>query len=353
MIPSERFKFLDQETNVSISDFIDINSSDILNALGPGIFNVTTQLSALLNKLGFPDIQKEIGNLTNDALGSVTQYARNALTGITDAIGLSKDAIDSFGRDLFGGIEGGLSTFKSLTDAVQETILIGSTLYNEANTFIAQGSDILRGLGGDTQSLYGLTDLVDKITNGNLNTLFTDQFSLERMLSGVSYGCFSSNLTGQFEGLANKINDVGIITNSVVTLSSRMAEEGNINALLELANYSFPNSDGIKLANRVYQYVPDIANRILDGYKIPKGVNELGLFDCYSNLNATLDIMSDGWNTLDDLLSMRSMSQFNEDVAQITKSSVYKHTPGILEDNYSPPVLSEDQLRLGVLALRK
>jgi len=354
MIPAQRFKFLDQETNVSIQDFINIDSSDILNAISPGLLKVTSELSALLNNLGFPDIQKELGNLTNTALGSVTQYARNALGGITDAIGLSKGAIDSFGRDLFGGIEGGLSTFKSLTDSVQQTILIGSTLYNEASSFITQGSQILQGLGGDTQSLYGLTDLVNKITGGQLNSLFTDQYSLERMLSGVSYGCFGSGLSGQFEALANKVNDAEIITRSVVTLSSRMAEDGNINALLEMANYVLPNSDGVKLASYVNQYIPDIASRTLTGYKIPKGVSELGLSDCYGDLNATLDTMSENWNMFDaDKLSMRAMETYNEDVAKVTKAAVYGNTAGIPNEDYVVPAPSEDQLRLAALMLRK
>ena len=353
MIPAQRFKFLDQETNVSVQDFINIDSSDIFNAISPGLFKVTSELSALLNKMGFPDIQKELGNLTNNALGSVTQYARNALNGITDAIGLSKDAIDSFGRDLFGGIEGGLSTFKSLTDTVQQTILIGSTLYNEANTFITQGSQILQGLGGDTQSLYGLTDLVGKITNGQLNDLFTDQYSLERMLSGVSYGCFGSGLSGQFEALANKVNDAGVITRSIVTLSSRMAEEGNINALLELTDYVHAASGNRRLANDVYQYIPNIPSQVLSGYKIPRGVNELGLSNCYGSLNTALDTLALDWDKSEsNTFSMRSMTTNNNDLRKVTQASVYRHTPGVPDNNYAVPTLDEDQLRLGVLALR-
>ena len=340
MIQSKRFQFLDQETNVSISDFINANSSDILNTLRPLLLSVTPQLSALLNGLGFPDLEKEIGNLTNEALGGLTRLGKDALSSVTDLVGLTPKDIETFGQDLFSGIDGGLSAFKSLTDTAQQAIMMGASLYSDVNMFIQSGEQYIQGFGGDLQSVYGVTELLGRVTNGQFDPEIVDQFSLERMIGGLSYASFKTGLPGGFTAMANSVDNIQAVNNALVVLSGRMAREGNINALKEMAGVITNNA----LSQNVYQYIPDISTEIVTGYSIPVNTKELGLSDCFGDVNNTLDTFSPGWNTSrDNMVSSRHMATSSQQYQKVVEAKTYSHVPAIPDVNYAAPAMSPEQ----------
>ena len=145
-IAAERFKFLDYETNVAVTDFTEVETTDVLNVPSPGgggISGVAESISKSSTLAGIKDLVKK----AKDAAGTVkkgmemVRQAKDVISSVKNLKNFSMDKVDKLAGMVLGPGSPQFSAYKGLADTVKGSIASAMSLESQLKGKIQMGQD--------------------------------------------------------------------------------------------------------------------------------------------------------------------------------------------------------------------
>lgn len=298
-ISAERFKFLDEETNVAVSDFTSSTGSDILNAPKKAAAAISGATEAIAKSSTLASIKDGIkgaqGTLNSlKGIVSTVRKAKDIISTIQKTKSLSLDQIDKLASTVFGSGSPQLSAFKTLGDTVKGAIASGMAIESQLKGKLKMGESILNAIKHPPTDLKGIGNLVTKLSDGGygatLNT-FLDTKNLEKGITGVIGPAMRMGLPGTFDAVAAKFSESkDMLTQSATSLFGMSCTDKNMFGVMELANSS--------VGSNITSLMPDAAKQTLSNFSIPYGLGEAKLSGFYTDFTSSLSKLDTSWSSM-------------------------------------------------------
>jgi hypothetical protein len=261
MISAKRFTFFDRETDVPVSDFEDIQSSEIFNSPNSIDIPLTADVLEFLNndvqisEIFIPEIKDPSVRSSKGSLGSLKDIAK-----------LSDRDLDKEISKLLPKNPLAQSAFSSLSAKCKTKGISNLNLGKPYNANLDCGGKKRIGNGsGDGCSPSGFNDVLNKLTDGKYGGTFNDLNSSLKNLVGLSKFGYSMNMCGVFSALSGDINK-NVLSRASGSLLGSLGNSGNVFGIMDLAGSSsglhslLENPSGIKNA--------------FNGFKLPTEVKQ-------------------------------------------------------------------------------
>lgn len=319
-IPSKRFDFLDQETNLGTFDFLDNNSSSIFNSSN----NSFTGLPDDLDKFITDFYQSGKGDTpvktSDDSLG-IERAVKTVSGGIRDLSALNT-------RDLDNAIAGVIpnptlqSAFRQVSARCKNNALspFGYGRPFDMSMDCGNGNSANSAGGGCNTSQF--SDLLSKLTNNQYNSSYRDINSLMNNLLALSNYGFNMNMCGAFGALLSSEAFSSLPSNSVSRVASVLLgsvnSAGNTLGALDIANVS---------QTRNLTPIAENPNGIINmfsNYNTPFKTKDTGLPGMNDRVFGAATIFDNNWNksTHDDKLSIVNLGNYNKQFDKTLTSKV-------------------------------
>lgn len=290
-ITAKRFKFLDQETNIPIFDFLKVNFNDILNSgLSELIQNKDTILKSIFGQLNLDSLGVNLKDLPIDELEKFTKDIRSTVDGLSNMIsksGLSSDIIDTIGSQFTSAFSSDKSlNFIFSDEKIKKDVLTLATVNykkqqrknNKTNTDFCKGSTL--------QDKNAIIDLLGNLLGINLNT---DTNALKNaILSSIIKRGACAGIGNIFELTKDSVaSDLDRLAISNDAINHAVNVKNSALALNVAANQ--PN----KQLSKLVKNLPNKVSKSLANKNIPKK----NLVNTFNNLNNSLNTSSSNWLT--------------------------------------------------------
>lgn len=337
-ISAQRFKFLDQETNLPVSDFLRANTSDILNIPTAGLQSITSALASLVDggKQAIMDELKSIGDTTG--LSEAIREAKDGISSVCDAIGLPTPTLDSITQKLTRGNTSVQSAFNQIGSECKNKI-IGSMggCNGSRDTLTING--ISRRAGSGPCSTSTMSNLVNRMTAGSYSPEIMDPCAIKNAALGTISRSSEMNMPGVFTAF-NNTTDPGIMSHVAANLIPDVSSRGDMYTVMEIANSS--------ISNTVSGLLPDASDIIMRGYATPGDIRESELSSFYDAFTSSISKIDPQWNrgsiAGNDIDSAANLYTNNTALETLIKSKVYNVSPTPNVDGTVIPSTSEEKL---------
>ena len=228
-IPAVRFKPFDEETNLAIADFADIQTNDIFNSPNAALTEVSDALNDLLSK------GKDAIDTAQDTLKGLEDQLTRATEDIFSTV---KDLTDMVPKDIEKAIADLLpdnsvlqNMFKQLSMDCKKNALGNKSNTRPYNDKFGCGS----GKGKcDSAQVNGL---LGKLTGGALGKAADLLNKALNSLIGLANLGYDVGLCKIFQSLAGQL-DNSILSRGAAVLLGQMAGKGNTSAIIDIAGSS-------------------------------------------------------------------------------------------------------------------
>lgn len=331
-IPAKRFQFLDNETNVAISDFLTADNQSILNSPNNDYKQITSVFSEFLGNskqdIDLSFLKDKIG-LGSSAKDPLLRTTKDAISDIYDTSGFSPKDIDKL-----------LSSYtKGNTQAQSALSQLSSRCKNKAagirNTGKAYPPSInCNGKSRTANNSNCNTDqfgnALNKLTNGGFNYSYLDPNALLNAITSLSLSGYDMNMCGVFGALNTLTNDINLLSRASSAIMGGLTSVGNTLGFVDLANSSaglYPlmsNPNGIRKATKSFNIPSEIRQRQYSNFS-----------DRYSG---ALELYDNNWNRsgYDSGLSISSIDRGNGQLGNVFRSKVMDNIYTENNLNYAP-----------------
>lgn len=341
-IPSKRFEFLSQETNIGTSDFLDTNSSDIFNSVNNSFTGITADLEGFITNF-FQSDKTTTDSTSTDSLG-VERVVNTISGGIRDLSALNT-------RDLDNAIAGVIpnptlqSAFKQISSRCKNKAMspFGYGKPFDMSMDCGGGSSINSAGGGCNTAQF--SDLLSKLSGGAYNRSYNDINSLMNNLLALSNYGFNMNMCGAFGALLNSTNFSSLPTNSVSraasVLLSSVNSVGNTLGALDIANVSQTRNLTPLSEN------PNGIINMFSNYNTPFKTKDTGLSNMSDRILGAATIFDSKWDrsTYDNKLSTVNLGTYNK---QFDKTLTSRVMNNIGDENSLDSIFNDDTTLLKV-----
>jgi hypothetical protein len=339
MIQAQRYKFLDQETNLPVTDFVNSIGSDILNFnktlegdmqknISSLIANATQNLNTNLSAVNIPSLSSlGLDKLSLDGLG-------------LGNLGLDKLNLNSFGLDNLGIDDSMLS---KIGDSFRSVKALNSTLRNIKNL---SASDLEQQVGnlfpddpatqaafkslaykcktssfkaakigkpfdpaiscngggkkktsekGCKAESYG--DLLNKITGGEYKATYNNANQALNTLVNLANLGYDMNLCGVFNALSGG-KDRLLLVKAGGAILQALADKGNMNGYMDLSK----SVQGLDIG----AVAPGAVTQALSNHSLPPEVRQKDYSDYSDRLTGATEMYDTAWSRskLDNIYSV-------------------------------------------------
>lgn len=285
-IPAKRYKFLDQETNVAISDFFKGDNLSTLNLPGLNLKSITNTLSSFLNS----NSQNGEGGLLNTLQSKFTELTDRVTTGVglnfKDLKGLSLNNVSGLIDKSFGGNLNASSIFNKLPDKYKNLLTSKLSLDMDDNS-------------GKTTDSITFVSALNKILPTSLPIPSFDRNDKLSSITGLSSVASSLGVPDVFKSLIGGV-DKDLISRASGELSHEFVNKKDFNGLIDLGNSD--NQLNTVLSN------PGVINSIISNFSIPSGFNEGMLKPLGDSLFNALGSFDNNWNKSSETENVMSVS---------------------------------------------
>jgi polyhydroxyalkanoate synthesis regulator phasin len=290
-IPSKRFNFLTEDTNISTADFFHTDGLKILNSPNNEFKEIKEELEGFVkNKV--QALKSEI----EDAVKPIEEKVRKTKDLLDDLVEegeITVKNIESMVKDLMPTSVLGQSKLSSMSNSCKKSMVSkrpsgknasASTTCNgnKNNTTNKCGGKGNSGGGGD---VFG--SAISDFTGGDFKSSFSDPLASLTSLTSLSSMGYDLNMCGIFSSLSKGM-DNNITSKASGSLLGELGTKGNVIGMLDLAN----SSAGLhtKLEN------PSGTNTMLKGYKTPDDVKENNISALSDRFTGAMEIFNEDWN---------------------------------------------------------
>ncbi len=351
-IPSKRFEFLDQETNIGTSDFLDVRSSSIFNSSNNSFTGIDADLEKFITNF-FQSDKTPVENKsasTNNTLG---------LSRITGALtGNLRDLSSLTTRDIDNAIADILPT-PTLQSAFRQ---VSASCKNGALTPFGHGKpyDLNMSCGDGNKSSYGgncnsaqFSNVLNQITGGAYNNSYKDiNTTLNNLLALSNYG-LNMNMCGAFNALLGSVGNPTIfsslpynaVNRSASVLLASANSSNNILGALDIANVS-----GARNLTPLAENPNGVVN-MFGNYKHPSKTIANKLPSMADRLFAAATIFNSNWDksSYDNISSTVNLGKYNKELDKTLTAKIMESVGD--EDNLNNIVSNNTALlKLGYRA---
>ena len=360
-IPAIRFKPFNEETNLAIADFTDIQTNDIFNSPNAALEEVSDALKDLLDKgKSAIDTAQDTVSALEDELTRVTEDIFSTVKDLTDM--LPKD-IEKAISDLLPDSSLLQNMFKQLSSNCKK-----GSLGNRANTRPFKGKSSC-GKGGGNCDPVKVGGLLDKVTGGALgaiggaiggavdtvngvvgavggaingitsfisNTANALNGALNSLIGLANLG-YEVGLCKVFQSLSGKL-DNNILSRGAAVLMGQLSSKGNTSALIDLAGSAAGLSPLLEFPGAIGSAVNSFNTK---GLGIRPGAGMAAFADRFTG---SMEILQDDWMMSEDGQnpSIANMGDtFNEDWSEALGAKATEEWVDI--DNLDAPALDKDE----------
>jgi hypothetical protein len=301
-IAAKRFKFLNEETNVAVSDFIS-NTSDIFNSVNNEVKQLlgTTEdfIKGAVKDSGIQGLKDKI---PKDEIREVKQLYGN----LKDLTKFSTKDIDNAIKDLLPDNPVVQSAFGKLSGSCKTKALSKGGLGKPYDANINCNGKSRKANAGSCNS-GELSNVLNKLTNGSYNAEFSDMNrNLKNLMALSSYG-YDMNMCGVFGALSGSLNK-DLLSRASGALLGQLSSGKNVLGILDLAGASA----GL---HTLLEYPKGITDS-LTNFKNPIEFLERDQVELGDRFKGAMTLFKDGWDKsdVDDLLSLSSVESYNSEL---------------------------------------
>ena len=281
-IPAVRFKPFDEETNLAIADFADIQTNDIFNSPNSQLQEVSDALQALLDK-GKP-LQDEVTALTDE----LTRATADAFGAVKDITGMIPKDIEKSIASMLPDNSIVQNMFKQLsTECKKKGLGNGHNMRpfkNKSGCNSGSGACDKAQIGG---ILGKVTGGIGDMLGGIANTL-NQSFNAILALANLGYDVGFCKV---FQALANALGggNNSLLSKAGAALLGQMGNKGNTSAIIDIAGQMSGLSPLIEFPGAI-SYAVETYN--VKGVDLPSLDSQLNFSDRFE---AGMEIMQDNW----------------------------------------------------------
>lgn len=282
-IPAQRFTFLDQETNVAVSDFLTTDNSSILNSLNNVISNITGDVSSFIDNL--------VGNLDITNINSTVDFLSRLVKGITpgglDATGFTTDEING----LLSGLTQGNTVVNNILSQLssQGKIALAGVL-NTGKQYLpmVDCNGNIRLPNGDWGDVNTYVSMLNSMSQGKYAPQINELNGIFNSIVSLSLGGYKNALCGTFTALSNGVPR-NVLTAASGAVMTTLAQNKDTMGLLDMS----------KSSAGLYPSVtnPSLSNNILTNTVIPREYKYNQLTDLNTQVEAAAEIVDPNYNT--------------------------------------------------------
>lgn len=301
-IAAKRFKFLNEETNVAVSDFIS-NTSDIFNSVNNEVKELlgTTEdfIKGAIKDSGIKGLKDKI---PTEEIREVKQLYGN----LKDLTKFSTKDVDNAIKELLPDNPIVQSAFGKISGSCKTKALSKGGLGKPYDANINCNGKNRKASSGSCNS-GELNNVLNKLTNGNYNAEFSDMNrNLKNLMALSSYG-YDMNMCGVFGALSGSLNK-DLLSRASGALLGQLASDKNTLGILDLAGASA----GL---HSLLEYPKGIKDS-LTNFKIPEEILEKGQGELADRFKGAMTLFKDDWDKseVDGLISLASVEAYNSDL---------------------------------------
>ena len=339
-IPAVRHKFLDKETNVPTIEFMDVESTDILNNLALEIGEIEFQLQEMvLTNVQLPEIEIPDLDVPEDLKldDSMIRQAKDAFSSLKDFSKLSSKDLDKSIADLIPNtqLQSAFSAFsaKCKTNGMKKGVNLGKPYNPSLNC--GSGNRLGKSGGCSTSSF---SNILNKLTGGAYASGFSDVNKLLNNLVNLTNFGYSMNMCGVFSALTANLpsNLTGIqalgnnpLSRAAASVLGSLNGSKNILSTFDLASAS--------AGLHVVKELPGAVKGIVDNFSLPKEIKQTHYASFSDRLTGSFELFDGKWNQSqhDGSLSIAKMATNHNDLEKVFKGKLMKNT--FSENDLSSP----------------
>lgn len=352
-ITAQRFKFLDQETNVPSIKFSSTLDSAILNAAAaPAIENITI-LQELINR----DVKDTLTELekaktsfeSNDVLSSVMRFTKEIGSSLRDLASLPDKVLGEYVGNIFPDGEHS----KMIKNIIQRCQTRGSGYGIPGRPYdasvncgaggISVGTGSYGGYNNSSCNVSSFGNLLNKLSGGSYQSGFSDlSKALQSLMSLAGLG-YNMNLCGVFGAIGQGLPS-DALSKASGSLMTTFGLAGKTNAVLDIAGSSVGLTPTLSS--------PGVIPTFLKNYTNPSNVRERDYSGMSDRVMAGLELIDEDWNhsESDGLLSIAQAPGLQTDLKNIVKSSLTKKAFSVSSLDTIPD--SDDDFLFGSYAMK-
>jgi len=320
-ISAKRFEFLDNETNVPVSDFLSNSNTGTLNttidkaksAISDSVSSFITGDAGTSSVVSQVEAAtRSVKNAFADQVNTANLTTKNISNGIKDLTGNDPIVTALLNKMPLGCKDAALSK--------KNKFGLGSKINCNGNSKKQSGS-----CGGSSSSSSDFGKAMEKLTGGSFsyNSLDMDEL-LDKIINLSSMG-YKLDLCGLFSSLSSGV-DLNILSKASATLLKTVSKSKDTLGVLDLASGSL-NLD-------VKSLIPGNTKLIMDNLTIPPTTKETEYSDLYTRVAGATEIFDSNHTVseLDGILSNKGT--VSNALSPLYKASVMNvsHAPTNLND---------------------
>lgn len=314
-IAAKRFEFLDQETNVAITDFLSADNSAILSSANLELKTITAAIGEFFgNNNQSPDVK----SLLNKFINPTSRRSKDASVNREDTSTLSAKELDRSMSGLAGSVPQTLSLLNQLSSSCKSKASgrkgSGKPYEPAVN---CNGKERKTNADGCSANIFG--SAVNKITAGQFAFSYQNPKEMLDSITALSTLGYDLNMCGVFGSLIAGNTNRNLLSRASAGILGHLTSTGNTNGIMDLANSSagldplIENPDGISSA--------------ISSFTIGKEVKEKDHSDYSDRFMAAMSLLDDNWDKSehDDIISIKNAEYVPDDLAKVTASKVKQH----------------------------
>lgn len=284
-VPAQRFKFLDEETNVPVSNFLSNMGSGILNGPLKDIVSVTEELQAIVSGDKPVNVDKILRTIANGGL-STSRLTKDFYSTLSDLSRSGTKAIGQISKRLFPNSTILQGAFNQMGEGCKNKLLSGlSQCRNKKQKARHKGK--LLNTTNRSCSADSFINLINKLTNGVYNATHVDQCALMKMVAGVAIRGFEIGLPAVFSSLSGQIEDKHLLAQTGNMVLGAVAIDKNMNAVMDIAN-----SD---IGSMIFSQNPNVASNVLSNFKLPSEIMPRDVPGFYGDFSGAMSTLDPNW----------------------------------------------------------
>ncbi len=317
-IQAQRFKFLDQQTNVPTADLLTQKDSGILNQAFGQIDSTLSGIGDSINAGKQSITDPLLAGLSSLTSGSspTNELSRSLKTAFSTAVVPNSD-LTNLEDNLFGTDTGLKSLFRTLSTDCKNSILgiLG-------NCHAAQSFNLFNGRSRNTSagacSVSGFAALLSKLTGGLFNPQTFDPCREIQLLTGLSIHGNRMGLGGTFPSLISTTSDTYVKNQVGAYVFTDATKRNDFYSMYDVAT----SPVGPDLKN----VIPGVSQMALNSFQIPSEVKERNLEALSTDFDATMTNLDPSWNVYSDngvtMPSLANLSKPNADLSTLYQAKV-------------------------------
>ena len=301
-ISTQRFKFLDEETNLSISDLYTSGNTDILNSPMNDLKDIDSNMEEFLQNA----MQSVKSKLPLDEVPGNFRLSKDGLPDLTDISNLSQNDLISLALSMMPDNPLAQGLFSQMSNKCRGRAggRRGSGRpYGQQNSCNGNQRQASQRCGSNGSSQFG--SALSKYTNGAFQYDFLDLDGQLTSITSLSSMGYNMNMCGVFGSLSQNVPYQDMLSKASGSLMGSLSSSNNILGMMDLANSS------ANLKTKLFN--PSTITSMLSSFVFPSEIKQRDNSSLANRYTGAMELFDSNWNRsrYDQTLTTHGISNRN------------------------------------------